>query len=436
MSEARKPRNASAGERGLPWKPALAVLAALSLAVPGFAPAAEPSPAPERPTAFEASLTALRETLLAMERNLKSQVDAWPAREEDQLRELPVPPRVRQLQAEHAKLAGDKARMLARLEKEASTDLAPLLKTLADAPDPALIDALVPVAVSAGREDARTFDALVALSRAHSPCPAAVVDGLAELENDEAGKLLMKIGIKQRSLAALKAAGRRGEPAVLGNLIDLADGDDAPLAKLCLRAIEALEPPVGAGRERLERTTRSRMRELGSLDPMLRAVLRSNAPSVVRRDAVQLVASRLERVRSLDLKAALVVYLGLCRVGDYFPLLVALYRSTSVERVRLAVIAAAGNFGMQAGEFLVGELSDRENKLDTLRTCVHALGAARYRPAAPILVSLLGDPFMRRDAARALRRIAGQDFGDEEASWLRWLRAQPDAPPEARELGE
>ena len=100
-------------------------------------------------------------------------------------------------------------------------------------------------------------------------------------------------------------------------------------------------------------------------------------PSVARLEVERLVASRIEKARTPELKAALIVYLGLCRNDDYFGLLRSIYETTGARQVRLAILAAAGNLGIKAGEFLLGELSRPGNGPETRRSCVHSLGAAR-----------------------------------------------------------
>ncbi len=383
-----------------------------------------------------ASIARLIQTIDAMQQNLRDQEAAWPTRETDQLREWPAPPRVRELQAACDRLDREKETTLARLEEEASEDVGPILEALAGAKDPAVVEALVRAAVKAGPEDPRTLDVVARLALERSPCPGAILRGLESLESDQAALALLEIGIKERCLAALKAAGKHGDRVVMEQLIDLAEGEDSDLARLCLRAISALEPPASAGKRRLERIALARAEELGPLDTKLRGVLNLTTPSVARQEVERLVASRIEKVRAPELKAALIVYLGLCRNDDYFGFLRSIYETTGAKQVRLAILAAAGNLGTKAGDFLLGELSRPGNGLETRRSCVHSLGAARYKLAAPLLVGLLNDPPLKRDASRALRRISGHDLGDKEASWLRWWRAQPEAGPEAQEVVE
>jgi HEAT repeat protein len=122
------------------------------------------------------------------------------------------------------------------------------------------------------------------------------------------------------------------------------------------------------------------------------------------------------------LKATLIIYLGLFRKESHVNLLAGIYSSSAEERVRLAAIAALGNSGGPAREFLRGELELPERPLSIRKACIQALGAAGDLSSASLLIDLLAQPSLRWDAARALRRIAGIDLGESQGAWQRWWK--------------
>lgn len=261
----------------------------------------------------------------------------------------------------------------------------------------------------------------------------SLVNGLADLDHQDASLFLLELGLQSKDALILKAAGKTGEPAVVARLIDFAEGEDPTLAKEALRAITLLAPPSTHSEQKLEKLTDSRMEELGSKEPRVRAIVRLSARGEYDRKLEELVASRIGRVRSTDLKATLITYLGLFKNDDYVGFLCSMYKGSKDARVRLAVVGTLGNLGTKSGEFLLGELSNPENDIATRKDCVHSLGVCRYRLAARVLIDLLNDQQMKTDAARALHRLTGRDLGDKQALWMRWWRVQPEATPEEQD---
>ena len=91
--------------------------------------------------------------------------------------------------------------------------------------------------------------------------------------------------------------------------------------------------------------------------------------------------------------------------------------------MRILILGATG----MLGNALFSELSRPGNSLAIRKSCVQALGSARFRPAAPLLIDLVADRQLEYYALRALKRIAGEDLGHRQAVWLRWWKAQPES---------
>ncbi len=307
----------------------------------------------------KSTLSELRQTVRALQRNTRAQVKVWPTRDADQADEKIAPPAVRRLQEKYSKLERKKERLLRRLRNLRASAIDHVLKALDRARDRAFFDALVPLAVKIGRNDEGLVSILERSGERFVPFPMSATNGLADLQNERASLALLEIGMKETSLAILCAAGRGGVPVVVGQLIAAADSDDRKLAKLCRRAVARLTPPS---------------REVPGLSGI--------------------VAQRIMEVRSEELKTSLVVYLGLCGGDEVFSVLRTQYRENRDKRVRMAIIGAMGNLGTEvASEFVLDALHATEGDL-TLglrKSCIHALGAARCRTATPLLIDFLSD---------------------------------------------
>ena len=378
---------------------------------------------------LEAALARLQQVIMASKANLEAQEKAWPTRERDQENEWPTPFNVQKLERSQRDLEREKEQVLRQLEKDAVTGISSFLAVLSGAEDPALADALLPLVLKYGKEHERTTQTLLELAKRFSPCPLSVVKGLASLESQEAGLLLLELGKKEKNHAILVAAGNRSELALLGQLIDLAEGEDAVLAKASLRAIARLSPPSNHSRNKVDKPVRTGVEQLRARDRGLTAIAKVTDGFLHTHALKTLVSERIQKARSPQLKAALIVYLGLFADEAFFPLFVSLYTNHAHGDVRLAVINAMGMVGPVAGEFLKNELARPDNTLTLRKGCIQALGTCRYRDATGTLIASLDDPRLKRDAARSLRRIAGEDLGDKTVVWERWWRTQPEAPP-------
>jgi HEAT repeat protein len=402
-------------------------VATLFFAAPTVALPLEPTRPSATEAAAQATIAHLLEAHVSRNRNLEEQEEAWPSREQDQLNERPAPINVRKLQAAHRVLLREIERLQSRLEKETDDDVGPILTALKESNDVTLFAVFVPLAAKVGREDARTPETLIEIARRIDPCPISIVNALGDLGNEEASLFLLVRGLKERSLALLKAAGKSGERAVIKRLIDLAEGKDERLAKLCLRAITSLTPPTQYSGRRIKTLVDKRLETLGSDEPEVRAIASLQAPSLYNRELQRAVSARIKKASYPELQTALVVYLGLFRNPTNLPFLVSLYVESNNEHVRLSVLGALGNLGAQTGDFILSELSRPGNSLTLQKGCIGALGSARYRPAAPILIDLLTDQQLEYYALRALKRIAGENLGHRRAVWLRWWNIQPES---------
>lgn len=329
----------------------------------------------------------------ALRKNLEEQERAWPTREADQAKEMATPEAVQKLQVQQLKLQKRRKRRQRDLRRFCDKDVGPIIKALNESRDPDFLDAVIPVAVSAGKDDRRLLEVLRKLEQRFDVCPPSVINGLADLQKEAASLSLLELGMQEKKLSVLRAAGKSGDPVVISQLIAAAESDDKALATVCRQTLVRLTPPA---------------------DPAAKLV--------------GIVMRRIDEVRSRELKSSLIVYLGLCKNKSSETPLRKIYKEDQDERVRAAVIGALGNLGTEtASRFLLSELKKKSLPLTLEKTCVHSLGAARYRPAVPHLIRLMDDPVLARVAVRALKRISGQDFGRGKGTWIRWWRAQPDA---------
>jgi hypothetical protein len=400
-------------------------------------------PGAEEPEARASALIGeLRSLVAAQQANLMAQAAAWPTREEDQREEKPTPPAVRTLENSYRALEEKTRQVQARLVEEAEKDVSPVLSALGQANnDVAFIDILVQVAARAGKDDTSTTTALIQLAERFEPCPPRVVSALADVDCRDADMFLLELGAKEKSPAILAAAGRAGDPAVVQSLISWAEDEDKALSKASLRAVSRLEPPSKVHPRRFKELQESSTDSVRGRGRGLELMAGLDGQTLYLQELRRLTRSKIETVRSENLRTALIVYLGLFREREDLPFLKGVLEKSQDETVRLAILGALGNLGEEAGEFLLEQLRERGSDLAAQKRCVEALGASRHRLAARALMDLLDDPALQEEALRALRRIAGQDFGRSPNRWLRWWRAQPEVssadkdPDSPRESG-
>jgi hypothetical protein len=184
---------------------------------------------------------------------------------------------------------------------------------------------------------------------------------------------------------------RATEPAVLADLIAVADGNDLAIAGLSRVVIDSIEP----------------------------------TPDTQRREIAGFVSHAVENVRSHDLRIVLVNLLGKFRDAYSLSVLQKTFMIHHDTKLRLAAILALKNFGALAGEFLLGELNNEANDRSIRLACLDALEASSYRPAVPVLIDLLENTSFSNDARLALREITNSDLGERSAAWQQWWSNQP-----------
>jgi hypothetical protein len=399
-------------------------------------------PKAEEPEARALALIGeLRSLVAGQQANLQAQAAAWPDREGDQREEKPAPPAVRKLEDAYRALEEKKRQIQARLVEEAEKDMSPVLSALGREKDVAFIDVLVQVAVQAGKDDAGTTTTLIQLAERLEPCPPRVVSALAAMDRKDSDLFLLELGAKEKNAAVLAAAGRAGEVAVVQSLISWAEDVDESLSKACLLAISRLEPPSHVDPRRFKEQQESSTESVRGRGRELELMAGLDGPTLYLQELRRLIRSKIETVKSEELRTALIVYLGLFRQGGDLPFLEGVLAKTQDKTVRLAALGALGNLGAEAGEFLLEQLREHGSDLAMQRRCVEALGASGHLPAARVLMDLLDDPALQEEAFRALRQITGQSFGRSSDRWLRWWRAQPEVssadrdPDSPRESG-
>lgn len=372
---------------------------------------------------------ALARSIAERDRNIEAQEAAWPTRREDQLRELPPPLPVHDLQQAHRGILRDIEGGLKRLEAEGRKDPASLREALLAARDPALATLLLPVVLEAGGDDATLEPVLVTLLRRWKPCPLEVALALSKLQTREGCLAILEVGREEQSVSLLAAAGSSAEPGVIEALVALAEGPNEVEAGAAQRALVRLEPPRELRASRVKRFLRESEVRLQDADASSLAVLRANAWERCKKECAQTVRRLIPATKRPQARLSLIVYLGLFRDPSSYSFLLELYRDTRSQDERLACVSALSALGPQAGEFLASELRSQASVLPLQRSLIHAVGVARYRPAVPQLLELLEDRQWRDEASRSLERIAGISLGDEPARWTRWWRRQPDAGP-------
>lgn len=339
--------------------------------------------------ASASTLGELRSVCAKLAANVEAQDQAWPTREEDLANESAPPQRVRELDGQYRRLRRSQVRLEQQLEARAAKDYEVLTEALSGSDDECFVSAVVPMLVESHPAAPELSGTFLKVAEGFERCPPALVEGLRGLDVPEAAAFLLKLGKRTGDLATLAAAVNSGDLAVTARVVRLADGD-SKLARVCRVAIARFEPRPQDWRE---------------LKPAL--------------------MGWIDNVRSLELKSILITCLGLHASSADFDFLTGLYRKSAEDTVRVAALNALGRSGQ--GGFLLAAMEQRKNDSRLRRTCIHALGASRYRAAVPALIEVLREPKFRANAARALRRISGQDLGLKSASWIRWWRTQPDS---------
>ena len=293
---------------------------------------------------LQTELAKLKTVVLSMEENLAQQETLWPTRNLDQINEIGAPPAVRELQGRYRWLSGKQDRLVGRIGRKSEQDSTTLLKTVRDADELGLVEALVPTVAKVAKRHAQTLPVLKQLTLRFRPVPGCVIRALGELGTREAGLFLLELAKKQtqQRLAILKAACDGGQPQVIAKVITWGDGPDRELAQVCRRALGRVSPPRGQNSK------------LGSL-----------------------VTARIDQVKSLELRALLVSYLAQTRKRTLFDLFRRLYDTAESEEMRVAAISAMGGQGERGGKFAVQVLADSSSSRAVKKASVYALGSTR-----------------------------------------------------------
>ena len=340
------------------------------------------------PTELKSLLVSLESLVQALGRNLEAQHEAWPDRERLLAEEVAPPYAVRQLQSEYAKLWRQRKRIQSRVVREGAGQVGVVLDALESTKNAALARLLAPVVAQLGKDEPRASVVLRKVAERFTPCSPEVADALGGVGDREARLFLLELGRRESSIATLRAAARSGDPVVLERCVKWieSDSDDA---ELILNTLRQLEAPAVA-------------------DAKLSTQLRS----------------WIDKSQSVDLRSQLVIYLGLLSQEENHGFLTDLYDGDTNASVRYAAISALGRLGEPSARFLVSELRNRKNDLRIRKACVHALGGTNFAPAIGDLIEAMKESRLRSDVARALRRLSGEDFGTDQASWRRWWKRQ------------
>jgi hypothetical protein len=339
-------------------------------------------------TELKGLVVSLESLVGALGRNLEAQHEAWPDQERLLGEEVAPPYAVRQLQSEYAKLWRQRKRIQGRLLRESAAQVGVLLDVLKQTQSGEMARLLAPIVEQLGKDEPRASVVLRNVAERFTPCLPEVADALGSVGDRDARLFLLELGRRESNIAILRAAARFGDPAVLERCVNwIESGSDD--AALILRALRQLEAPA-------------------AVDAKLPARLKS----------------WIAESQSHDLRSQLVIYLGLLSDEENHVFLTELYENDSSVLVRHAAISALGRLGERSARFLVSELRKRTNDLQIRKACVHALGGTDFAPAVGDLIQTMKESSLRSDAARALRRLSGEDFGTDQASWRRWWNRQ------------
>jgi HEAT repeat protein len=384
----------------------------IALAVTSTSLFAADQPTVDRPKVDEESATKVQTTFKHLaesvenaRQNLARQAAAWPTAEADRVDEQRAPPAVEKLQKAYGTIVQTQKgylreiEMLSRIQSDkawdvdnASYDPAPLLLALRNTKDPDLADIVAPLVAKIGKNDSRAAKVLVTLARRFDQCPGGLVKALGNMEAPAALMFLVELGVHSQNRSMLVAAGNSGFPEVLDRLIELTQESENQL-KLIVEVFARLTPPFRANQEPL----------------------------------VNVIMARFGEIKDTRLKASLISYLGQLKNPKHFAFLETTYTFSKSNAVRLAVVSAMSNLGVNATGFLIKEVQNYDNPLSVRKSCVHSLASIAARDTVPVLLELLDDPDLHHPATRALRRIAGRQVGRTAVDWHRWWSDQPEA---------
>lgn len=116
------------------------------------------------------------------------------------------------------------------------------------------------------------------------------------------------------------------------------------------------------------------------------------------------------------------VILSLGSIGDNRAIepLIAVLKDKDESLLREKVAIALGEIGKSAVEPLIVILKDKDESLDVRKEAAKALGETKdYRAIEP-LIDALKDWAVDSEAAEALMKITGTDFGGNYAAWPKW----------------
>lgn len=372
----------------------------------------------------EEVLRELRQVVTAIAQNHSAQEKAWPQRSPNDPGEVAPPLEARQLAVAYQRLVRVRHRLLTELGVAAADAPEALHRSLRAEKEPALLALLIPLVAShAVGNPTRTRDVIDAAGRVEG-CPVDLARALAEL-GDPGARFLLERGKQALDPALLREAASSGSITAIGELIDLADSGVGPLARISLRALQAINPPSSS---RLERGTRirTRLEKRGASSTAISSALAATTTGRCHPELEDLLLLRIESVRTPEVRAALVTVLGVCGNVAHGHVLRDLFRQSPDEVVRLAALSSLGKPGVAPGEFFLDQLSSEDASLPIKKSCVHALGVSGYRPALGTLVALLDDAELQTSAMKALRRASGKRHSGP-AGWKRWWRRQPEA---------
>lgn len=339
----------------------------------------------------EDTLGRLTSALAALEENARAQDLAWPRRDEDIANEVEPPPAVRALESKARRFRERVAAEARELERAPPEHLDVLLAALDREPSPELLRALLPAIRRCGSSSPAALAALVRLAHAIDPCPRDLVDALAAREEREADEALFALGRVRAEPSLIAASCTARRLASFERVLDLAESRDADDAALGRAALTRLRLSPGP-------------------DEALAASL----------------LSRSTRCEDPALRTLLVATLGIVATDRERQPLEELARKEPDLETRVAAIGALGRLGGESAQVLLEANRDARN-IAIRRASMHALAAARYRGAIPVLIDQLEDAEFGADALLALERITRERNGNTRGVWLRWWRTQPDS---------
>ncbi len=371
------------------------------------------------------ALGRLRDLLRAKRANEEAQSVIWPQEGPEAHSEAPPPPGFEKLRSEHREIRGSIQSTLKELAQQAAADPTAILSAIRTGVDADFLQSILPCVLESRTSDRETATAIVRAAARLKPLPHSVAKALAELDSEEARQFLWDRGVAEKSAVLLAASTGPGDTASIGRLIDLAEGQNAELSKLAVRAIERLEPPElqrsGAVRGLSAEEIESRLKDVA---PELRPLARQSLRESSRREILDILRVRIVKAARPELKTALIAYLGLFRDPSNPSYLRLRYSEAREDRTRLAVICALGR-APGTGALLL-ELAEAPESTPVIRrACIQALAAVKHIDAVPFFLDHLEDRECAKECKYALERISARKLGTRKAEWVRWWRSQP-----------